>query len=256
MHRISLFFLFLFFPLVIFADNPDWKLEKSTHFFVYYKNAPQATIDELINKAESYYNSLTENLGFNRFDFWLWDNRAKIYLFDTKEEYDKGTNSLGWSAGQVAPNSKIIRSFVTAPGFLNNVLPHELAHIILLEMVGFNNPAVPLWLQEGVASFQGGNDYSSDANLALNIKKGNFIDLSGFNSFELMNSSDKEKVTLFYAQAHSLVKYLISEFGKDQFVYFCQNLRDSKDLTRSLAKTYSFSNFQELQNSWKAYILK
>lgn len=256
MRRINLFFFFLFFPLIIFADNQPWQLEKSTHFLIYYKNAPEDKISELINKAEGYYDSITQDLGFNRFNFWLWDNRAQIYLYDTKQDYDQATNSLGWSAGQVIPSSKVINSFVTAPGFLNNVLPHELAHIILLEMVGFNNPAVPLWLQEGVASYQGGNEYITKANLALNIKNSNFINLTALSNFDLMHSADKEKVGLFYAQAHSLVKYLISEFGKDQFVYFCQNLRDNKDLTRALAKTYSFASFEDLQDSWKAYILK
>ena len=153
--------------------------------------------------------------------------------------------------------SKVIRTFVTAPDFLDNILPHEMGHIIFREMVGFNNPAVPLWLEEGVASYQekqrapGTKQY-----LAGQIKNGCFMGLGGLESFDVANSKDREKVELFYLESYSLLDYLISEFGKDRFVLFCQNLRDYTDLRRALALTYSFGNKEELESSWRARIIQ
>jgi len=256
MRRFKLFFIFLFFPFAAFADNQDWQVLKSTHFLVYYKDASENSLNALTQKAEDCYNSITEDLGFNRFDFWTWDNRAKIYLFNNQEEYKKETRAADWSAGEAIVGAKTIMTFETAPGFLDNILPHEMAHIIFNEMVGFNNPAVPLWLQEGVATYQQKNIYSVKADLAAKLKQGNFIGLPDLSRTEVSGSQDRAKVELFYAESYSLVKYLISEFGKDRFVFFCQNLRDIKDLTTALTKTYSFAGMEDFESSWKAYILK
>ncbi len=155
MRRFKFFLLFLFLPAIVSASAPDWQLLKSTHFFIYYKGASQNTISDLAQSSEGCYNNITEELGFNRFNFWTWDNRARIYILDDPWDYQKDTGAASWSAGQAVVANKLIKTFVTAPGFLDNVLPHEMAHIIFREMVGFNNPAVPLWLEEGVATYQG-----------------------------------------------------------------------------------------------------
>lgn len=256
MCRFRFLLLFLFFPIVAFAAKGDWQLLKSTHFFIYYKEAPQSTVERLAQAAESCYSNITNELGFNRFNFWTWDRRARIYIFDTQQDYRKDTDAPDWSAGQAAVANKLIKTFVTAPGFLNNILPHELAHIIFREMVGFNNPAVPLWLEEGVASYQGENIYAVKAKLAEGIRSGNFISLGDLSRLGLSKSEDKARAALFYAEAYSLVKYLISEFGRDKFVFFCQSLRDSRNLAAALSKAYSFSNMANFEEGWKAYILR
>ena len=257
MRRIVLFISFLFIPFFLIAEAQDWNIFKSTHFLVYYDKAGQEQLDRLTQRAEEYYNAITDDFGFTRFNFWTWDDRAKIYLFDSQEEYMNATGTPAWSGGQAMASSKVIRTFITAPDFLENILPHEMGHIIFREMVGFNNPAIPLWLEEGVATYQekrrapGVKKY-----LAGRIKDGSFMGLSGLESFDLANSKDREKVELFYLESYGLLNYLISEFGKDRFVLFCQNLRDYKDLTRALALTYSFAGREELESSWRARILQ
>lgn len=255
MRQAGWLFITLFLPLSIFAQEQTWQVVKSTHFNIFYKNAPEEELNALTQKAEECYDSIAEDLGFSRFNFWTWDNRAKIYLFDNQDEYRKATQSFDWSGGQVSIGVKLIQSYVGAPGFLYNILPHELAHIIFIEMVGFNNPAVPLWLQEGVASYQEKDIYAIRAELADRINQGNYLDFNALNSFQLRSSSS-EQVKLFYAESYSLVKYLIAEFGKEAFVNFCRNLRDNRNLMIALARTYSFKNFNDFQESWKKYILK
>ncbi|HNW39247.1 MAG TPA: peptidase MA family metallohydrolase [Candidatus Omnitrophota bacterium] len=245
----------LLLPLVIFAQDQPWQVVKSTHFNIFYKHAPESELNAMVEKAEECYDSIAENFGFNRFNFWTWDNRAKIYLFDNQEEYLKSTQGYGWSGAQVRIDAKLIQSYVGSPGFLHNVLPHELAHIIFIEMVGYNNPAVPLWLHEGVASFQEKDIRVIKADLAERINSGDYLDFKALNSFEI-RAADDAKVRLFYIESYSLVKYLVSEYGKEAFVNFCRNLRDSRNLTAALSKTYSIKNLQDFEESWKKFILK
>jgi hypothetical protein len=122
-------------------------------------------------------------------------------------------------------------------------------------MVGFNNPAVPLWLQEGVATYQQKNFGAVKADLADRINQNDYLDLKALNGFQVQGAST-ESVKLFYAESYSLVKYLVAEFGKDAFVSFCRSLRDNRNLMIALSRAYSFKNLNEFEEAWKRYILK
>lgn len=258
MLKLKLLIVFLFLPIIVFAQNPEWKVFKSTHFLVYYKQASEYLLQELSQKVECYYDEITEEFGFNRINFWTWDNRAKIYLYDNQDEYKKVNRDLAWSSGAVIVRNKSIQTYITAQGLLDNVLAHELAHIIFREMVGFGNPAVPLWLEEGVASFQErrAQNLSVKNYLADKIRSGNFMNLDQLRNFSTKTAENKQVINLFYVESYSLVNYLISEFGKDKFVLFCQYLRDKKDLTRAFRFAYSFDSLEDLESAWKVSILK
>jgi Peptidase MA superfamily len=251
----GLFFIIIFLPAVIFAQEQDWQVSKSTHFNIFYKNAPEEVLSELSRKAEECYDSIGDQFGFNRFDFWTWDSRARIYLFDSQDEYMQSTQSSSWAGGQVDIGSKLIQTYVDAPGFLQDVLPHELAHIVFVEMVGYNNPAVPLWLQEGVATYQQKDIRLIKGDLAEMIRSGQYLNFEVLNSFQTQGAGE-DKVRLFYAEAYSLVNYLITAFGKEEFVEFCRSLRDSRSLAGALNKIYAFKDFNDFEESWKNYILK
>ena len=67
---------------------------------------------------------------------------------------------------------------------------------------------------------------------------------------------DTKGVSLYYAEAANIVNYLVSEFGKDSFVLFCQSLRDKKDLNRAIASAYPFENIEQLNAGWQEHIGK
>jgi len=248
--------------LVIFSianaqENDKWNVAKSTHFIVHYKNSPREFIDKTIFKSEDYYDRIADDLGFRRFNFWLWDNRAKIYIYDNKEDYLAATGQPNWSSGCVFMEIKVIKTFPYAQGFLETILPHEMGHIIFREFVGFANRALPTWLDEGVASFQEKERYSRARGIIKeSMEKGIFMGLQDLTNFNLHNASDKSLVQLFYAEAFSIVDFLMKEFGRDKFVNFCQNLRDKKDLRRAIASTYPFAKLEDLDVAWQKYLEK
>jgi hypothetical protein len=251
-----LFFLILnLSPVLASQDTAGWNIEKSTHFLVYYKNSPGYFIRELIEQSEDYYNKIADDLGFTRFNFWLWDNRAKIYIYDDQSDYQTATAQPSWSAGSAAIREKTIYTFLRAKGFFETTLPHEMGHIIFREFVGFDNPAVPLWLDEGVASYQQKTKYSlANKFLVDAVNKESFIPLDKLSGFSSTLSMDNSLAQLFYAESFSIIDFLIREFDKDKFVLFCQNLRDKKDLSRAIALSYPFSNLGELDKAWQEHL--
>lgn len=191
-------------------------------------------------------------MGFRRFDFWLWDSRAKIYIYDNDRDFQAGTGQPPWAIGDAVPREKVIRAFPAAQNFFEVILPHEISHIIFREFVGFDNYAVPLWLDEGAASYYQKLQYSGIKTALKSAKDSRrlmgLVELSSVRSVWHM---DKEKVKLFYMEAINIVDFLFKEYGKNTFVLFCQNLRDKKDLARALSATYPISSIQDLDVSWQ-----
>jgi len=257
MKKYILFLALIFIPFgICIAQQPDkWNAAKSTHFIVYYKNAPPEFIEPLMGKAEEYYNRIADDLGFSRYNFWLWDNRAKIYIHDNSGDYQSATGQPSWSAGCALTRDKVITSFPYAKGFFETILPHEMGHIIFREFVGLNNNAIPLWLEEGVASYQEKDKYSTaDRSVKEAMEQGNFISLDKLPLFDARSITDNKSVQLFYNEAFSIVNFLIKKCGKDNFMLFCQNLRDKKNLERAIASAYPFSNIRELDEAWQKYL--
>jgi len=247
--------IFIFSNIFLAAGAVKWRESKSTHFIVYYQNAPEDFINKLTEKAEGYYDEIAQDLGFTRFNFWLWDNRARIYIYDNAKDFQQATGQPEWSAGAAMPQAKIIQTYPYAQDFMETVLPHEMGHIIFREFVGFGNYAVTLWLDEGVATYQealkrqGANGVVKQA-----MRDGKFMDMEELSRFDAQRSLDKDKVSLFYMESVSIIDYLIKEFGRENFVLFCQNLRDKKNLNRAIASAYPFSSVSEMAQSWQKYL--
>ncbi|RJO65623.1 MAG: hypothetical protein C4540_00550 [Candidatus Omnitrophota bacterium] len=237
-------------PVAVSAA-PKWNTVKSTHFIIYYAKAEDAFVRSVVDYAEKYYEKIADSLGFRRYNFWLWDNRAKIYIHENALEYQKETGQPSWSLGSASPKEKIIHTFLREEGFLDSILPHELGHIIFREFVGFDNPAIPLWFEEGVASYQEASKLAIAKEVVRQaLKDGSFLNIEGLVRFDGKNIKDEKVVNVFYAESISIVNYLIKKFGNDRFVLFCQYLRDKKNFERALASSYPIANIKELERGW------
>ncbi|MFH1678737.1 MAG: peptidase MA family metallohydrolase [Candidatus Omnitrophota bacterium] len=256
MKKIFLFLVILFsFSRGICAevDSSLWQTEKSQHFIIYYQDDGAGFVKELINQAENYYNSIVDELGFRRFDFWSWDRRAKIYLYKSSSEYHRDTRRMGWSGAMVSVKQRTIKTYIGQGNFFDSMLPHEMTHIIFREFVGDRNH-LPLWLDEGIASSQ------EKANLAnrMGIAK-DIINQDAYLKFDDLSEIRDSSLIVphtFYAESASIIVFLMEEYGSGKFLDFCRKLRDAEPWKQALLRAYHFSNFEEMERAWKSYILK
>ncbi|MDD5043014.1 MAG: hypothetical protein PHV40_05065, partial [Candidatus Omnitrophica bacterium] len=113
------------------ASGEAWNnIEKSKHYIIYYQDAPAKYIRRLVREAERCYRDITGYLGFVRFDFWVWDNRCKIFLYPDAETYRSSTGALSWSRGHVRISTKEISTYIGQEMFFDTILPHEIGHIV------------------------------------------------------------------------------------------------------------------------------
>jgi len=250
---------FLFAGLVSAGgDNLLWQTEKSEHFIIYYRDAPREYLDELIRSAERYYNSITAELGFTRFDeFWTWDKRARIYLYKDIKEYQDVTKQPKWAGAGVNIFKREISTYVNMNHFFDAILPHELGHIIFREFVGFDR-RLPIWMDEGVVS------YLEKQEIGIRMKTAKaLIRMKSFMTLEELTAIRSPEMivvpNIFYSEAASVIEFLMDEYGKDKFVSFCQRLkglRQGEDWFDAIRDVYGFKDLAVMNEKWIEFLRK
>ncbi|MFC1593996.1 peptidase MA family metallohydrolase [Candidatus Omnitrophota bacterium] len=238
-----------------FCAEEKWKERKSTHFVVYYKDAPKDFIEDVIDAAEDYYYEITKNLGFHRKDFWLWEERADIYIYLDADDYSSSTGQPTWSSGSASYRERKISTYPLASGFFDTLLPHELGHIIFREFVGFR-AKIPLWLDEGVATYQEkAKRWGARKTVKKAIDAGTFIPMEELSKMGSASRLDPTQVNLFYAEATSIVYFLLTQHGRHNFIEFCRELRDGETMEDAIDHAYvRFESMDDLNTHWLRYI--
>lgn len=268
------------FCLGLSSAPVSWVEKKSEHFIVYFGQNEEFA-QQVLNEAEKYYRNIASDLGYARYsDFWTWDKRVKIYIYPDHASFLAATDQPDWSQGMADYRNKQIISYAWSQGFVESLLPHEMAHLIFRDFVGFQGE-VPLWLDEGVAQwaeeakrqnmkkmimgyFENDNLMTVSDIMKLNIlnlkdKKGIFIrpTRTKENKDAVVFLSADNLVSIYYLEAASLVGYLINKFGSESFSDFCRQLRDGKSVQDALSLAYPshIHNIQEFEDGWRKYLL-
>ncbi|MFC1699426.1 peptidase MA family metallohydrolase [Candidatus Omnitrophota bacterium] len=258
----KLIFLFLIGAFVfcyswaVLAES--WQEVRGEHFIVFYgKNRRYAK--RTLEKAEGYYKKIASDLAYARYsNFWQWDNRVKIYIYPDKAAFKAFLASQGhphWAVGMANYREKEISSFADSEKFLNEVLPHELTHLIFRDYVGMEN--IPMWIDEGVAQWEeSGKRQMVKRKMKLLLKSYSPIEIERLSTISIDRVKNDAIVELFYVQAISIIDFLITEFGSENFIFFCRQLRDGKDMDEALRFAYptSIRDVKTLERKWSAYV--
>ena len=276
---------FLISPIVIaiflfsLSYAQDWQELKGEHFIVYYIKEHKFA-KEVLNKSEVYYRRIASELGYPRYSkFWLWEDRVKIYIYPEKKSFLRATNQPDWSEGMADYLNKQIISYAWNTGFLESLLPHEIAHLIFRDFVGFKGE-IPLWLDEGVAQWAEEKKREQVKAFAkFNFSQDTLLSLDDMMKLDIKNIDTEQKVYIrstltkdnergvlflsgdnlisaYYLQSVSLVTFLIEKYGSGSFAAFCRELRDGKSLEEALKLSYphSIRNLEELEYRWRKYL--
>ncbi|MFH0918331.1 MAG: hypothetical protein V1830_04275 [Candidatus Omnitrophota bacterium] len=275
-------FLFIFLGLLCLgqpAAAEDWKEKKSEHFIVYF-NQDESFAQAVLDGAEKDYRNIAYDLGYARYsEFWTWDKRVKIYIHPDRAAFLKATGQPNWSEGMADYTNKQIVSYVWGKGFIESLLPHEIAHLVFRDFVGFRGE-IPLWLDEGVAQWEETakrqevkdlvQRYYQDDNLLLvsDIMRLNIENLKGKQGVLIRATRTKDNkdgvlflspnnlIEIYYLESVSLIGYLIEKFGSNSFSGFCRELRDGRSVEEALKIAYPLHirSIKEFEDGWREYL--
>jgi len=231
------------------SDTGDWKKLESSRFIIYHHNQKLAKL--VSRSAEYYVDRILENFALS--PEVLWAEKCPIYIYRDKKSYLAVTKQHQWSGGvSSVTHSKgqlikqRISTFQTARKLLNNVLPHELAHLVFMSSINYSQK-YPLALHEGVAVYNElafRRSYYAGV-LRTNLKMEATIPLQEL----LAMKTYPQKPDLFYAQSASLVEYLIKTRSAGTFHVFSRDI-EKTSLAAALKKHYGFGNMKEFTKAW------
>jgi hypothetical protein len=238
------------------GQDDAWNEIKAKHFLVYYVGEREFA-ERVARSAEEDYSKIAQDLGFTRHDnFWLWDRRAKIYIYRARADFTRATGAPKWAAGKADYQARLIATYEGSETFIDSVLPHELTHLIFMEFVGFTAD-IPLWLNEGVAQWE--DALARDR--ALRLVRGLHADkrltpLTRLMTVTVGDVGSTGQAVAFYAQAVSLVGFMIEKHGSAQFRVFCGELRDGKSVEDALRFTYpgTIRSMESLETEWHQHL--
>lgn len=215
-------------------------------------------VSAVLRKAEEYYIHIADDIGYARYqDFWTWNQRVVITLYPDQYAFARFTGSPQWSKGFASRDTRLFRehsivSYMGQDNFLNEVLPHEMAHLMVWDYIA-QGKSLPVWFEEGVAQLEesGKADVVQDAMRPV-VTSGKFIPMDSFNLMTITGEKEEIKVSLFYAQSLSVVLFLIQKYGSDAFHRFCHELRDGKSFENALDRAYpsAIRSMADLQDHW------
>ncbi len=271
----------IYFRFISEAAAEQWREIGAEHFIIYF-TGEEKFAQEVSRKAEEYYKDIALELGYPRYsEFWTWDKRVKIYIYPEHKSYLKATGQPGWSQGMADYSHKQIVSFIWSKDFLESLLPHETAHLIFRDFVGFKGE-IPLWLDEGVAQWSEKPKRSEMKAMVKNLyNKDGLLSLEDMMKLNIQSFNEKGRVYIrptrtkknepgilflsaenlvntYYLQAVSLVGFLIERYGSDNFAEFCRQLRDGKNLNDALTFAYPtyIRSLKDLEDRWREYLEK
>ena len=130
-----------------------------------------------------------------------------------------------------------------APGMIENVIPHEMAHVTVRQRMG----KVPLWLDEGLAVRQ-----EASAGAYWNLLRGKpRMPIRELLRLEQPPGS-KEANDIFYASAYSLTDMLIGDGGVEKLARLAEALRASS-IEQAFRDVYAVRSLSELEARWAKY---
>ena len=127
--------------------------------------------------------------------------------------------------------------------------PHELSHWVMGHYI-FNpyGAGLPVWLEEGLATYVQDEQYSNWLAQAIDQNK-----LISVRTLSSPFSAIAEQAYISYAESQSIVKFLLTEYGKDKMAELLNVFRDGATDDAALLQVYGFDQ-DGLDRLWRQSI--
>ncbi|HAM37030.1 MAG TPA: hypothetical protein DEB40_03840 [Elusimicrobia bacterium] len=221
--------------------------QTSLHFLV--RSYGEGRARQTADIAEAAYSRIMVDTGLASFK--PLGGLYKIVLYANAEEYRKKTSQPSWAAAISVGNA--VYSYEGA--HLDRVLSHELTHLIYYEYIGRVVPE-QRWLAEGLAVYEehkAGQPPSGGSAPPQPPWPAGWQPLSLESLILMAPASERDyTVNAWYAQAESMVRFMIERGGRIGFAQFLAALRQDAAFDRAIAGAFPgvWSSLADLYQAW------
>lgn len=205
----------------IVYDDFKWQIYQSTHFEVYFYEEERASLQKVVNFAESAYDELSR-----KFNFQI-SKRIPLIYYATHSQFEQTNVMLNFIPEGVGAFAEPVRNRMVLPidspdEKVYALIKHELTHIFEYEILfrGRYDRAVrsrpPTWFMEGLASYMAADEDTFDRMVLRDAVVNDMIPSvrSGFGGF------------FAYRFGHAVFKFIEHQWGEEgvrDFVFEYRN---------------------------------
>jgi hypothetical protein len=132
-----------------------------------------------------------------------------------------------------------------------DAIAHELTHLVIHQITLNPYNSLPVWLDEGLAMrSEGLLEPQFSTALAEAIATDSLISVQSLSS---PFSAYSGEAVLSYAQSHSLVEYLISDYGQEKMFELLTTFKRGSGYDDALKAVYGF-DMDGLDSLWREYV--
>jgi hypothetical protein len=225
----------------------DWKSMTEGNLTVFYYAGSESDVRSLLQTGveglQRMEQLLNTQVGFP----------VKVFLYDSAEDMQPAALSSSESPergvitlGEVFFSDTAVVAQDVRP---EDIMRHELAHIVVRQAVKGPFGNLPAWLDEGTAMYaQSGLLSNEEQALKSAIESDEVLSLRAMSSASLGRTS--VNVSLFYGQSWSVISFLVDQYGKAKFADLFATFKAGSAVDKALEQVYGLDQ-DGLENAWR-----
>jgi hypothetical protein len=225
----------------------DWKSMTEGNLTVFYYAGSESDVRSLLQTGveglQRMEQLLNTQVGFP----------VKVFLYDSAEDMQPAALSSSESPergvitlGEVFFSDTAVVAQDVRP---EDIMRHELAHIVVRQAVKGPFGNLPAWLDEGTAMYaQSGLLSNEEQALKSAIESDEVLSLRAMSSASLGRTS--VNVSLFYGQSWSVISFLVDQYGKAKFADLFATFKAGSTVDKAFEQVYGFDQ-DGLENAWR-----
>jgi hypothetical protein len=213
---------------------------------VYWYEGGEVFGDELAAAVERALAGLQSELGAGL------DKPVRIYVYATSADMYSAlqANSAEWIGGQANPTLGLIVATISPDDEVEvrRIIPHELSHQVLHQVVENPYGGVPFWLNEGLAVHnQEVRDPDYDQRVKQAAEENRLIPLEALaSSFP----ADPDQARLSYAESQAIVEYILDTYGEARLQALVDAITAATPVDAAIEQVFGIS-VDELDEQWR-----
>jgi hypothetical protein len=224
----------------------NWRGRTSDNITLWWYEGDSAFAQQLIDAADGAANRLTAEFNVSL------EQPVKFYIYaDAWALQSSLVNPDIWTGGQAFPDYGAIMIGIEVDNldWGERTVAHELGHLVVGQLVYGPFGWLPTWLSEGIAM-------NAEGELSDNFQDSLDSAISGDTLFSVRSiassfPSDATEAILCYAESHSIVKFLIDNYGSEQFLQLLDLFKQGSTDDEASLQIYGFDT-DGLNENWRA----
>jgi hypothetical protein len=228
-----------------------WTKVESGNLVVSYYNGDRSDIEFTIGALRKVFPRIAGHLGTDS------DEKIQVVLFPTVGEltrYVKYEDSKRISGLSVPELETIFIPLQSPYEPADFVATHELTHLLLRRAVLPHTP--PLWLDEGIATYEGVNNPGTAYRLEITngFKKqagtSEFITLREIEQVGNTTGLTDDAAGMWYVESYNVIDFIAKNYGESKFQLLLDSLKTGGDASQAVRYALGMS-LEELETKWR-----